>query len=511
MTRIGSWHLEGRLGVGRLGALHIAQDAAGRRGCIRTLDPQLTAGPQGQRLLEVVRQLAARDLPMVVSSLDVVQAHDRWHVVVEDVPGPALRDLLDPTLIRTRLGHWEGDPSAAIAVLYDVAQGCQALRAAGLAHGSLSPAAVLLRSDGTACLSDPALLAIATQTPLDAASDARAWADVARTLARAWIPAQSTDLQSLIERSATTAEQRGDVAAGANELRAATSLLANADSHASLSRAVARWVTTAPGPALVTSLDDDVDATLMGSGPAISTPPPAGSTIDPTATSIDVPPAPAGQTTVIDAPVGSGPTMPSPPPPAATSAGPRYRLGATPTATPAPAAAEPSAHDRERQSAGRSSFRASPLLASGPAVKPLPAWDSAPRRTRTRKRRWPWVVAALLVLAVIGTRNRSSGTNLQVLGAQVVAPATAGCNAAIPLTGRIGTNGGGGTITYQWTRGQQVDPQQTITVPGDQRGVDVQALWQVQGQGDLTLTASLVVLSPNRTVPATNSIHYTCH
>lgn len=130
------------LGEGSEGRTQLCEDVdLGRRVAVKTIRPA-----RGDReALREARALAAVSHPAVVTIFDVVREGDEVHLVMEHVPGGALSD---------RLAHGTLPREEFFALSRDLVAGVAALHDAGLVHGDLKPANVLLRADGGAKVAD---------------------------------------------------------------------------------------------------------------------------------------------------------------------------------------------------------------------------------------------------------------------------------------------------------------------------------------------------------------------
>jgi hypothetical protein len=145
----------------------------------------------------------------------------------------------------------------------------------------------------------------------------------------------------------------------------------------------------------------------------------------------------------------------------------------------------------------------------------VPAWPVI-RKARRRRR---WLGTVLLLAAAAGAAaylllHRSSQTpapTLAVTGVTAKAPATAGCGQTVTVSGAIVTNGGEGTVAYQWTRSDGLpSPVQQLRTTADQTRYPVSLLWTISGRGRLTGVATLTVSSPAGAAPASAQFQYSC-
>ena len=164
---------------------------------------------------------------------------------------------------------------------------------------------------------------------------------------------------------------------------------------------------------------------------------------------------------------------------------------------PAPPSASPPAPD---------------LVRYGPGVPPSQAGVSAeqvwrtgqvpdpPTRRPVRYRRLASLVLTVVLLAAAGVLLflRFHHGPFRVTGAPVLSQAQNSCT--VNVTGRIPTNGGSGTISYQWVfTPQQAAPQPlSQSVVSGQHDVFVTVAVQGQGHGTATEQVTLQVLGPNQ-------------
>ncbi|MCA8925343.1 MAG: serine/threonine protein kinase, partial [Planctomycetes bacterium] len=146
MASIGPYHLEETLGSGGMGVVYRAVDPRdGREVAIKTLLSDRRASEASRqrtrRELEALRRL---DHPHVLRVLDAGEA-DGPYMVLELVRGESLAD-------RLRRGPLPLD--AALRLAREQASALEHVHAAGLLHRDLKPANVLLREDGSSCLTD---------------------------------------------------------------------------------------------------------------------------------------------------------------------------------------------------------------------------------------------------------------------------------------------------------------------------------------------------------------------
>ena len=256
-----------------------------------------------------------------------------------------------------------------------------------------------------------------------------------------------------------------------------------------------------PGPPVIgtpTVHDTGSDGTTWRDARPAGTPPPAS-----TPTSIG---APVGTPTVIDRFPGADTP---------------YRLG---VAAPAPPAGQPASQFTRPGLADPPPVPgAYPGAPSGsmPPATAGPAWFSAPPPPRRGRGGLLWLlVGALAFVAVAGVggyllvSRSSSGPALSVTGIVAVAqPAKAGCDSDVHVSGTITTNGGKGTIDYQWFRDGQPVSADILHMPvdKDQTQVHLPDLTLTNtGKGSLVARVTLTVISPAGSVPGTTSFSYSC-
>lgn len=147
-------------------------------------------------LRPTLARLAELDLPGVLPVLPelVTQAGRAW-LVATAAPGPTLADLLDEG------PHRDGGNAAAL--LADIAATLRDAHRAGLAHGGLSAAAVVVSGAGVGLLAD-----WGTDEHADAEGDLRTWGELAGLLADRWCAESVTDA-AVLARAVHAAEQRG--------------------------------------------------------------------------------------------------------------------------------------------------------------------------------------------------------------------------------------------------------------------------------------------------------------
>ena len=142
------YRLDALIGTGGMGRVHRAWDTRlGRRVAIKVLSPELTADPEvATRLRAEGRLLATLQHPNLVTLHDIPDDPAITYLVMELVEGESLAARLrrDGPLAAREVS----------AIITGVAAGLSALHGAGIVHGDVSPANVLLGADGRARLAD---------------------------------------------------------------------------------------------------------------------------------------------------------------------------------------------------------------------------------------------------------------------------------------------------------------------------------------------------------------------
>lgn len=159
-------HELGRGGSGVVYAAQRLEDA--KTVAVKVLRPEYANAQLRQRLREEARRASLVRHPGIVSVLDVGQREDLTWLVMELVDGPSLQEVLD------RQGALP--PPLAAELLAQAADALAAVHAAGLAHGDLKPANLLLPGwsgpDTTVDLSTPVkLVDFGLSRPLPAGQD----------------------------------------------------------------------------------------------------------------------------------------------------------------------------------------------------------------------------------------------------------------------------------------------------------------------------------------------------
>ncbi|HWG28558.1 hypothetical protein [Actinospica sp.] len=143
-------------------------------------------------------------------------------------------------------------------------------------------------------------------------------------------------------------------------------------------------------------------------------------------------------------------------------------------------------------------------------VLPVGAAQQAAER---RSRRWILPLTVLiLVIAVLIYFLWGRTTNAVAVDSVAVKASTptVTCGQTERLSAVITTNGGSGTLTYQWVRSDgTTSAVLTQNVNTGEHQASVALLWNFDGYGALDATATLHVLSPGH-ASGSASFHYTC-
>ena len=138
---VGPYRLLGRLGSGGMGHVYLGRSAGGRLVAVKIIRPEL-AGEPGFRARFAREVVAARNVSGLFTALVIdadVQGPVPW-LATAYVPGPSLAEAV---------GQHGRLPAASVRTLAaGLAEGLQAIHAAGVVHRDLKPSNVLLADDG---------------------------------------------------------------------------------------------------------------------------------------------------------------------------------------------------------------------------------------------------------------------------------------------------------------------------------------------------------------------------
>jgi len=126
-----------RLGHGGSGAVYAAHRLVDAKPvAVKVLRDEYAAPRARRRLREEARRARRVEHPAVVKVFDVGEHNDVTWLVMELVDGPSLQDVLDR--------HGALPPALAVELIARAADALAAIHAAGLAHGDVKPANLLL-------------------------------------------------------------------------------------------------------------------------------------------------------------------------------------------------------------------------------------------------------------------------------------------------------------------------------------------------------------------------------
>src|SRR5580692_117892 len=138
---IGPYRLVGQLGAGGMGRVFLAMSAGGRPVAVKMIRAELAADPDFRSRFS--REVsAARRVSGLFTAL-VVDAD-----VDAEVPWLATAYVAGPSLAETVKEHGPMPAKSVLALAAGLAEGLNAIHAAGVVHRDLKPANVLLAEDG---------------------------------------------------------------------------------------------------------------------------------------------------------------------------------------------------------------------------------------------------------------------------------------------------------------------------------------------------------------------------
>jgi len=144
---VGPYRIESLIGVGGMGRVYLAVDAAGRAVALKLVRRDLAADSLFRKRFEREARIAQRIVnPHVVPALDTGEHDGVPYLAQRFIPGGSLQERL------RREGQLTIDATLRIAA--QVAAGLAALVVDGLVHRDLKPANVLLDERGEASITD---------------------------------------------------------------------------------------------------------------------------------------------------------------------------------------------------------------------------------------------------------------------------------------------------------------------------------------------------------------------
>ena len=138
---IGPYRLLGRLGRGGMGAVYLGRSRGGREVALKVIRGDLAADPHFRQRFE--REVAAARRVGGFYAAEVVDADtdsDRPWMATNYINGPSLQAAVDT--------HGPLPIEAVLAIGAGLAEGLQAIHAAGLVHRDLKPANIIIAADG---------------------------------------------------------------------------------------------------------------------------------------------------------------------------------------------------------------------------------------------------------------------------------------------------------------------------------------------------------------------------
>ncbi len=146
-TRFGDYEIESLLGVGGMGKVYGARSPDGARIALKVVKPMYASDETFRRRFRREAQIASTvHNPHLVGVLDAGEHEGTPYMAQQYVDGQSLDDKLQA----------EGtlDVATTVGIVGEVAQGLEALWAAGMVHRDIKPGNILLDQAGTAYVTD---------------------------------------------------------------------------------------------------------------------------------------------------------------------------------------------------------------------------------------------------------------------------------------------------------------------------------------------------------------------
>jgi eukaryotic-like serine/threonine-protein kinase len=142
----GEYNIEGVLGRGSAGTVHLARRISNGTDVALKRIPQLAGIEEKEHLLAEGRALARLDHPNILKLIEIVDDSNELAVVTELAEGGTLAELM-----RTR---GPMTPDEVVALLTPIADALAHAHTRGVLHRDVKPSNILLRKDGTPVLGD---------------------------------------------------------------------------------------------------------------------------------------------------------------------------------------------------------------------------------------------------------------------------------------------------------------------------------------------------------------------
>ncbi len=159
----GRYRIERRLASGGMGTVHLAEDRRlGRKVALKLLEEELAADPDFvARFEREARAAAALSHPNIASVFDFGEDEGRPFIAMEYIAGRDLTRLLDQQASL--------EPGRAVAIACSICDALAHAHSAGIVHGDVKPANVIIGDDGRVKLTDFGIARARGHTTLTAA------------------------------------------------------------------------------------------------------------------------------------------------------------------------------------------------------------------------------------------------------------------------------------------------------------------------------------------------------